>query len=292
MTETSGVMVLDPAFPTPRDGSAPEPHCQGPPRPLKSALLDAVPGVVHGITGRVPGLGAADGNVAYSAPRDRQDAWLMRQRWCAALGLDAARLAVLGQIHGAAVRKVGADDAGSGARPATDPAGYGDALISDEPGVVLMTLHADCLPLLLVDPDRPAVAAVHAGWRGTVADIAGATVAGMRRAFGSDPARLLGYIGPTIGPDCYEVGPEVAEAWLAVAPDGQASLRDTGSRPSFDLRRANRHLLAAAGLEPARIEVSSICTRHDGDAWFSHRGQGPATGRFGAIIALADRDGD
>jgi len=282
--------VVDPTIADQRHDSSRESHRQ--PLPLQSALLATVSGVRHGITGRVAGMGAADGNVAYSAPRDRDDAWAMRQGWCNALGLDAARLAVLGQIHGADIRRVGAADAGSGARPGTDPAAYGDALITDEPGVVLMTLHADCLPLLLVDPDRPAVAAVHAGWRGTIAGIATATVAAMRDAFGSDPARLLGFIGPTIGPDCYEVGPEVAEAWLRVAPDGIGeALRETGARPSFDLRRANLQLLAAAGMLPERIETSPICTRHDGGAWFSHRGQGPNTGRFGAIIALADRDG-
>ena len=87
----------------------------------------------------------------------------------------------MGQVHGNTVIQVGAGDAGKGSRERGIHAGLGDALITDEPNVVLTTLHADCQPILLIDPDRPAVAAVHAGWRGTVADVGGATVAAMQR---------------------------------------------------------------------------------------------------------------
>jgi len=259
---------------------------------LRGALLSAVPGVVHGITRRVPGLGRAAGNLGYSGDRDRLDAWAMRQRWSVAVGVDPERLAVAGQVHGTAVLRLGAGDAGRGARPGAGRAGIGDALITDEPGVALLSLHADCLPILLVDPDRPAVGVVHAGWRGTVADVAGAAVRGMTAAFGSRPDRLLAFLGPAIGPCCYEVGPEVTAAWHGQAGDAaEEAVRPKGSRPHFDLPAANALLLRRAGLAAGRIEQSRICTRCAGDAWFSHRGQGAATGRFGAIVALRDEDG-
>jgi len=272
--------------------TVPTPAAQGIPAlpVLRSALLSTVPGVVHGFTRRVRGVGRADGNVGYSPPRDKADAWAMRQAWALAIGVDAAKLTTAGQVHGNAVLRVGDGDAGVGAMPDSGRLGLGDALVTDRPGPVLFSLHADCLPLLLVDPGggarRPAVAAVHAGWRGTVADVAGETVRAMGAAFDSRPEEVLAFIGPTIGPCCYEVGEEVAEAWRAALPDGAAALVETDGGIRFDLVRANTLLLARAGLRTGHVERSGICTRCDGDAWFSHRGQGPATGRFAAVIAL------
>ena len=254
----------------------------------RSHLLSDMPWLVHGITGRVPGLGRADGNLGYSPPRDVADAWAMRRAWSAAVGVDPERFVAAGQVHGAAVLRVEPEMAGVGGRPGSGRAGLADALIADRPGVVLLSLHADCLPILLADPRRRAVAVVHAGWRGTVADVAGAAVRAMRQDYGSRPEDLVAFLGPAIGPCCYEVGEDVAGAWSALAASrvGDA-LRPMGERWTFDLRRANGALLAAAGLGPERIEESAVCTRCAGHAWFSHRGQGPTTGRFGAIIALA-----
>jgi purine-nucleoside/S-methyl-5'-thioadenosine phosphorylase / adenosine deaminase len=253
---------------------------------LRSDLLGLVPGVRHGLTSRAPGLGQADGNVGYSPPRDQEDAWAMRQVWCEAIVVAPERLVTLGQVHGAEVLRVSAHDAGIGARPGSGRLGLADALITDEPGVGLMTLHADCLPILLVDPERPAIAAIHAGWRGTVADVAGATVQAMGAAFGTDPTALLAFVGPGIGGCCYEVGEEVANAWCGRHDGASNALSPDRDRWSFDLRTANLEQLRWAGLDPARIDVSTICTRCAGERWFSHRGQGPLTGRFGAIIAL------
>ncbi len=254
---------------------------------LRSQLLAQVLGIAHGITSRVPGLDRADGNVGYGAPRDREDAWEMRRRWCAAMGLDATRIATAVQIHGANVLRLGRRDAGRGALPGSDRVGLSDGLITDEPGVVLMTLHADCLPILMVDPRRPALAAVHAGWRGTVADVAGAAVAGLVDAFESRPADLLAFIGPGIGLCCYDVGADVIAAWRERAGSEAAlALGEQMGRVSFDLPAANALQLRRAGVQPSHIEASGICTRCAGDAWFSHRGQGPETGRFGAFLAL------
>jgi hypothetical protein len=157
--------------------------------PWQSELLSSVPGVVHGLTRRVEGLGRAHGNIGFSAPRDRDDAWAMRQRWCTTLDLVPEHLVTLGQIHGRDVRIATKADAGQGARPGSTQIGLGDALVTNQIGPVLMTLHADCQPVLIIDPGTgrrgPAIGVAHAGWRGTVADIAGATLAVMTAAFGS-----------------------------------------------------------------------------------------------------------
>jgi YfiH family protein len=260
----------------------------------QSELIASLPGVVHGVTRRVQGLGRADGNVGYSAPRDREDAWNMRQNWCEVASLSAERLVTLGQIHGAEIHIASANHAGWGARPGSTQLGYGDGLATNIAGPVLMTLHADCQPLLFVDPgsDRrpPAVAVAHAGWRGTVMDIAGTTLATMSSAFGSPAEDVHVAIGPAIGACCYDVGEDVAEAWQARAGDESAlALQRDGSSYRFSLTAANRYLLDRAGVHAHHIDASPICTRCAGDDWFSHRGQGPETGRFGAIIALRNQ---
>jgi YfiH family protein len=259
--------------------------------PWRSELLDSLPGIVHGVTRRVPGLGLADGNVGFSAPRDRADAWDMRRRWCAALGLEAAKLVTLGQVHGAEVHLATAAHAGWGAQSGSTQIGLGDGLATDDPGPVLMTLHADCLPLLFVDPGvgrrGPAVAVAHAGWRGTVADIAGRTIAVMAAAFGTRAEDLHVALGPAIGACCYDVGDEVVRAWRARAgADAAVAITSNGDCHWFSLTQANALLLQRAGVRPERIEANEICTRCHGEDWFSHRGQGAATGRFGAMIAV------
>lgn len=260
------------------------------PQPLRSELLSSVPGVVHGLTHRIAGMGNADGNVGMSAPRDREDAWDMRQRWCEVIGIEARTMVLAGQLHGNDVLRVRAQDAGAGAWPGSEQAGYADAIITDAPDVALTTLHADCLPILMVDPERPAIAAVHAGWRGTVADIAGETVRAMRRAFGSDPADLLAFLGPAIGVCCNEIGPEVTAAWREQATDlgplAELAVTQPGPKEHFDVPRANALLLQRAGVRPEHIEISPVCTKCSTDDWFSHRGHGPGAGRQASIISL------
>ncbi len=262
------------------------------PVPLRSALLGQVKFVRHGLTYRVPGMGQADGNIGLGSPRDAEDAWEMRKLWCAAIGVDPERIVTMGQVHGNDVLRVGEADAGKGSRDRGTSAGYADALITNEPGVVLTTLHADCQPILIVDPERKAVAAVHSGWRGTVADVGGATVAAMRRDFGSNPADLLVYLGPAIGPDANEVGDEVIQAWLEQARDLGDAANDAVLKPGpkhhFNVPAANRMLLVRAGVRPEHIETSPICTKTSKDSWFSHRGHGPNTGREGALIAIVE----
>jgi YfiH family protein len=165
--------------------------------------------------------------------------------------------------------------------------GTADALMTDAPGVPLLSLHADCQPIFFADPVRGVVAVAHAGWRGTVADIAGVTVRALVDAYGSDPADLMVALGPAIGGDRYEVGPDVITAWVAIAgADADRAMVVGADRAQFDLSAANRLLLGRVGVRPERVEASPVCTLKDGDRWFSHRGQGPATGRFAAIIAL------
>lgn len=265
------------------------------PQLWQSDLLASLPGVAHGVTRRVSGMGRADGNVGFSPPRDRVDAWEMRQQWCEVAGLTADRLVTLGQIHGSEVHAVAARHSGWGARPGSQQLGFGDALVTDVPGPILFTLHADCQPILFASPATrrrgPVVAAAHAGWRGTVAGVAAQTLAVMRDEFGVRPADVHVVLGPAIGPCCYEVGEDVAEKWRHVAgSESTRALEPRSDRYRLDLSEANLLLLQRAGVRLEHIEAAAICTRCGGDHWFSHRGQGAHTGRFGAMIALTSRD--
>jgi YfiH family protein len=215
----------------------------------------------------------------------------MRQRWCAALGLEPEHLVTLGQVHGRDVHLAVETHAGYGARPGSAQIGLGDALITNHVGPVLMTLHADCQPVLVVDPGArrrgPAVGVAHAGWRGTVMDVVGAMLAVMSAAFGTRAADVQVVLGPAIGRCCYDVGDDVTNAWREIAgADASEALESHGDRHRFSLTAANALLLDRAGVRAANVETSAICTKCDGDNWFSHRGQGARTGRFGAMVSL------
>lgn len=264
------------------------------PTPLLSELLASADGVVHGITCRVQGMGKADGNVGDTAPRDSDDAWDMRIRWSQAIGIDPNRIVRTGQVHENDVFVVQHEHAGMGRKQGIATPATADAMITRAVNVPLMTLAADCLPLLLFDPVQRGIGAVHAGWRGTVQDIAGVTVRAMQREFDSDPSDVLAYLGPSIGGCCNEVGPEVTGAWRDIAYDLGPMTELAVTRPvikeHFDVPRANALLLQRAGVLADHIEFSHVCTKCDTEHWFSHRGQGPATGRQAGVIMLGAVD--
>lgn len=151
-----------------------------------------------------------------------------------------------------------------------------DALLEDTPGSVVAVKTADCIPVLLVDERHRAVAAVHAGWRGTVAGIVGRAIEAMRERFHTDPADLHAAIGPGIGRCCYEVGPEVA-----------AHFGEQG-RAHIDLSAANRAQLLDAGVTPGRIYASNLCTRCRPDEFHSFRRDREAAGRLHSFAGITD----
>jgi polyphenol oxidase len=152
--------------------------------------------------------------------------------------------------------------------------GQGDALLDQTPGAALAVKTADCVPILLADERLRAIAAVHAGWRGTVAGIAQRAIECMRERFGSKPADLHAALGPAIGECCYEVGPEVA------AHFGRQE------RTHIDLVEANRGQLLAAGLCGSRIYTAGLCTMCRADEFHSYRRDREAAGRMYSFIGI------
>jgi purine-nucleoside/S-methyl-5'-thioadenosine phosphorylase / adenosine deaminase len=211
-----------------------------------------------------------------------------RRRVAAALGAGLADFVFGSQVHGAVARRVTRADRGAGAAVADEGVGEADALVTGDPGIVLCAVVADCVPILLYDPGAHVVACVHAGWRGTVARVAGAALTAMA-ALGTRPGDVIAGVGPAIGPDRYQVGEEVADAVrecfgerapLVVRPDG------TG-RWLCDLWSANRLLLREAGVADRNIHVADVPT---GVEFFSNRVARPC-GRFGVLARLRPREG-
>ncbi len=171
-----------------------------------------------------------------------------------------------------------------------EPPPKADIILTDNPAVTLVMRFADCVPVLLYDPRQRALALAHAGWRGTALGTAAAAVEAMTQAFDTRPEDLWAAIGPSIGPDHYEIGPEVAEQIRAAfGPQAAESLlpqRD--GRLFLDLWEANRRHLLQAGVPADHIEIAEICTACHLEDWYSHRAERGQTGRFGVLMALPE----
>ena len=158
-------------------------------------------------------------------------------------------------------------------------------MVTAQPGLSLLMRFADCVPVLVFDPVRVAIGVAHAGWLGTVRGVSLELVRTMIREFGSRPEDLIAGLGPSIGPDHYPVGPEVAAQVEAAFGSyaGQLLLPRDG-QVVFDLWSANRWQLESTGI--GSVEVAGICTACNLEDWYSHRGERGQTGRFGTVLAL------
>lgn len=198
------------------------------------------------------------------------------------------------QVHGDRIHRV----TGAVEAPVSEPAaprslsqeiGEGDGLTTDRPGIFIQVATADCVPVLLLDPVRKAVSAVHAGWRGTVLNIAGKAVESMRFYYGSDPANILVGIGPCIGPCCYEVGGDV---WEQVEREyfygGDVLLREKNGKAMLDLVQLNRLQLIEAGVPPDRIAFSGLCTSCFPSLFYSFRRDQKRVGNMTSGIMLSN----
>jgi polyphenol oxidase len=197
-----------------------------------------------------------------------------------------APLFVATQVHGVAIARVRAGDT-----PADVAGVQADGLCSDRPDVAVAVFVADCVPALLVDPRTGAFAAVHAGWRGTLAGVLPAAVRALGEHFGARPSDLRVALGPAIGACCFEVGPEVVEAFEAGLPGARAAgvILPAGQggrlKAHVDLKRANRRLLESAGVAPASIDAGDECTSCDHERFFSYRRDRGQTGQHLGFVS-------
>lgn len=207
-----------------------------------------------------------------------------RLRLASALSLDLDCFVFPQLAHSGGIAVVSDADRGRGAYDYESAFPQTDALITSTAGVVLAVNVADCVPIILIDEDTPAVAVVHAGWRGTVARIAEGTVRAMQDAFGSRPKSLKAFIGPSIGPTSYLVSAEVGHQAIAACRASEVVARSSDGSFRLDLWAANAHILKAAGIPPENIECSETDTMLS-QAFFSARRQS-MTGRFAGLVAI------
>jgi YfiH family protein len=247
--------------------------------------LEELPFLRHGFSTRHGGVSPLPDcslNLSH-VPWDKRDRVKEnRRRFLAALGLPAVPLATLRQVHSDRLHIIRDDPAGG------NPGLEGDALATERVGIALAVQVADCYPLLIVDPENRAIAAIHAGWRGVLARIVSKAIRSLLLAFHSDSSRLLVAIGPGIGPCCMEVGPEVTASFDAAYPGNRLWAPHPG-RPGkrlLDLPAAMEIQLREGGVLPAHVFDLNACTRCRNDEFFSYRADGPRSGRMMGVIAL------
>ena len=272
-------------------------------RILQASTLAKLPWLVHGFCTKPGGVSNQDGqkvlNLGFTEWDTKENVLENRRHFQSALGASNLQLIFLKQIHSDVIHLFDT----APAKPC-----QGDASVTNRPGLLLGIQTADCVPILLVDPKKRAVAAIHAGWRGTLARIVVKAIGQMQMQFQCNPADLLAAIGPSIGGCCYEVGTEVATQFLsqfAEAPQWFDEFR-TGDEPNpiqwlnmmppghqpapknvlLDLRKANRTQLLAAGVRAPNIFVSDLCTACHRDLLFSYRKEGPQSGRLLSVIGI------
>jgi YfiH family protein len=193
------------------------------------------------------------------------------------------------QVHGADVRII---DSLAAAKPAEDARGdtiYCDAIVSNAAGVLAGVKTADCVPILIGDPGTGAFAAVHAGWRGTLAAIAPKALQSMSDKYNSKPADMHIAIGPAAGSCCYEVGTDVIDGFRNLFPAQELFTETRVGHACIDLLKANREQLISAGVAPAKINIAPLCTMCRTDLFFSYRREKNVAGKVGRLMSVIGR---
>lgn len=278
---------------------------------LSFPSLDETGIVRHLITTRLGGVSKgefASMNLSFTRGDREEDVQENYRRIAHVLGCAPENMIASQQTHTTNIRRVGVEDGGKGI---TRPLDYRDVdgLVTDDPGVALVTYYADCVPLLFVDPVNKAIGAAHSGWKGTLARMGQCMADAMNAAFGTKPEKLKAAIGPSICQSCYEVSGEVAEQFEAL-DQGSEGLRQkisemgiyhegfSGGLPKvvepgrkqgkyqLDLWLANLLILCQAGIPLENIAVTDICTCHNSRYIFSHRASGGRRGNLAAFLML------
>jgi YfiH family protein len=196
------------------------------------------------------------------------------------------------QVHGAVVRVVHNQQEVQPKPGVLGDDEYCDALVSDTPNILLAVKTADCVPMLIGDAKTGAFAAVHAGWRGTSSSIVISAIAQLQKEFGTRAGDLRAAIGPAANVCCYEVGSDVLEKFKELFPQSDHLFTPTrAGHARIDLQTANRDQLIAAGVDPEKIHVASICTMDRNDLFFSYRREKSVHGRVGRLMSVIGRKG-
>jgi len=247
--------------------------------------------VKHAFSTRLGGVSKGDYatmNFSFTRGDRKEDVLENYSRMAKALEVDRGRMVLTWQTHTTNVRRVTERDAGKGVIRDRDYRDV-DGLITDIPGMTLVTFFADCVPLYFLDPVHRAIGLSHSGWRGTVNRMGAVTLLAMEREFGTRPEDVIACVGPSICKSCYEVGEEVAEEFFsAFSPDCHHEMleRKENGKYLLDLWAANRIVLTQAGIQNEHLSVTDICTYCNPELLFSYRRSAERRGNLCAFLSL------
>ena len=261
---------------------------------LSFPILEDTGLVSHAFSTRLGGVSKGDFatmNFSFTRGDDRDDVLENYRRMAAALGMDRERMVLTWQTHTTNVRRVTEEDEGKGIVRDRDYRDV-DGLITDIPGITLVTFFADCVPLYFLDPVHKAIGLSHSGWRGTVKRMGQVTVDAMKEAFGTRPEDIIACIGPSICGDCYEVGEEVADEFADAFHEKYHDvilLKKQNGKYQLDLWKANEIVLKKAGIKGDNLAVTNICTYCNPQLLFSHRRTAERRGNLCAFLSLKEK---
>ena len=253
-------------------------------------ILDDIPWLKNAVSTRLGGVSKdylASMNLGFNRGDLDENVIRNHEIFANVIGVNPKNIVTGNQTHTTNVKVVTKDDCGKGIyrdRNYTDI----DGLITNEKGIVLATYYADCVPLLIVDTKNKAIGLSHSGWRGTVGKIGKVTIERMGELYGTKPEDIVACIGPSICQKCYEISEEVAVQFKEAFPDNiKEILIDKGNgKYQLDLWECNRNNFKEAGVLPENIKVTDICTCHNTDVLFSHRGHNGKRGNLGAFLSI------
>lgn len=253
---------------------------------LSFPLLEQTGMVKHGFSTRLGGVSrghCATMNISTTRGDDPEAVRENQRRIAAAIGVDPSDFTYTHQTHTTNVAVVKEEDRG-GRFPDTD------GMVTDVPGICLVTFYADCVPLFFVDPVKKAIGLSHSGWRGTVGKIGRVTVELMQEQFGSRPSDILAAVGPSVCQDCYEVSGDVIGKFREQFEEQYWSdlfYQKENGKYQLNLWKANEIVFAESGILPEHMAVTNVCTHCNSDVLYSHRATGNQRGNLAAFLALA-----
>ena len=258
----------------------------------RSSLLQSQRGngLIHGFSSRMGGYSTGvyqSLNLGWNSGDQPMDVRQNRILFATTLGIGPERVVCGQQVHSTRIARVGKQEAGRGFLDPMTALPETDGLVTGEAGVALMTLYADCVPVLFYEPEQKTIAVCHCGWRGTVGKLAAQMVDVMEKEYHCDPEKLLIAIGPSISRTAYEVDQPVLEKVCEAFSFAEQCITHTDkTHGKLDLWELNRIQLMEKGVPRGQIELSECCTYQRKDVFFSHRASNGKTGRNGAMLML------
>lgn len=253
------------------------------------AALDHTGFITHGLSTRLGGVSTghfSTMNLAYNSEDKPERVKINYQLFTTALGVKLNNAVLSHQTHHTNIRKITTDDKGKGITRDRDFESV-DGLITNEADVPLMTFHADCVPMLFVDPVTNAIGLAHAGWKGTAHNLAGKMVEAMKHAYGTNAVDLLVGIGPSIRECCFIIRDDVRQVFLKELPFVNTGIKVVNENQwTVSLQKLNAELLTQSGIMSEHIYDAGVCTCCRSDLLFSHRALGDNRGTMAALLQI------